>query len=454
MKNKKQILIERAKNKSLKRLKRAKNKKTKLKRKRIFNGNIADLKYLLLTKNLKHISKCKKTNILNNDINLFKDLQIKKTFLVPKLFSLIDNPDESYFFIENLINSIYNNQYVNIEIDYKDCKKIHLGAQIFLDILLRDVLACIGKLPQYNHSFDVLKSVRPINVNDENIEKLLNSIGSFAVITNRRKKYDDIVAYDLCEFKINPKASELFNIETKERHTTELIEYIIESLGRMGKELTADSIENLSIIIGEILINAEEHSSNKHRFSTGYFQEYSGNEGQYGIFNLAILNFGDTIYDKFKNPNCSRQDVVQRMRDLSYQYTKNNFFGKNIKEETLWTLYALQDAVTSVSPEKNIKRGNGSIKFIESFFNLKGENGGMDNISRLAILSGNTSIVFDGKYTIKEIKKDNEDFKVMTFNEIGDISNKPDPNYVKFADNYFPGTIISAQILISKNDIK
>lgn len=454
MKSSKKIIIRRAKNKFLKEIRRNKRKSKALKKKKSFTGNLAELKHFFLSKNLKHISNCSKTKILKNDFLTYNKVIDKVVYQVPEIFSLIEKPDESYGFIEKIINTIYNNRAITIEIDYQKCKTIHLGAQIYLDILLRDIFECAKKLSDVNQSYSILKTVRPINIENDNVKKLINSIGSYAILTNRRTKYNDIVPYPLCEFKTNPKATPLFNIETKERHTTELIEYIIESLGRVEKELTPESIENLSIIIGEILINAEEHSSNKHRFSIGYFQEYNNSEGgHYGIFNLAILNFGDTIYDKFKNPNCPRKDVVQKMKSLSEQYTKSNFFSSKIKEETLWTLYALQDAVTSVSPEKNIKRGNGSIKFIESFFNLKGENGGMDKISRLAILSGNTSILFDGRYIIKEIDKEGEKFKVMTFNDEGDISKKPDEKYVKFVDNYFPGTIISAQILISKDDL-
>ena len=341
-----------------------------------------------------------------------------------------------------------------LELDYSKTATVHIGAQLFLDILLKEIFSYSKTLSEkYNH-LSSLGSVQSINVNNQDVGKLLHSIGSFAIHRNNSKNFPDIIPYKLCEFKKSRGTGDiLFNIEKKEKDVTEMVDYVIRCLERMNKQLTSESIEDLSIIIGEILINAEEHSQFNHRYSIGYFQEFAKNGDKYGIFNLAILNFGGTIYDKFKSSDCQRPDIVKQMQDLSEKYSSNNLFSSEIKEETLWTLYALQEEVTSVSKKKNEKRGNGSIKFIESFFNLKG-NKQVDKISRLALLSGNTSIVFDGTYGVKSVIKNGEPFKVMTFNESADISYKPSPKYVKFVPNYFPGTIITAQILINNDDIK
>ncbi|HMG14624.1 MAG TPA: hypothetical protein VK590_04205 [Saprospiraceae bacterium] len=80
------------------------------------------------------------------------------------------------------------------------------------------------------------------------------------------------------------------------------------------------------------------------------------------------------------------------MKNLSERYTQKNFFIKaKFEEQTLWTLYALQEGVTS---HAEWRRGNGCIRFIDSFFNLKGDQE-KDNISYLSIVSGNTRIIFD-----------------------------------------------------------
>jgi hypothetical protein len=456
LKNKKGILTRLASKRHWNNVKRKNTKRKNHESKRIekyaSNFNIAEVKYRLLSDSLKYIADCEKTEILEPSFNNHNKFKKVKSLKVPIVFSLVDNPNESYTFIKNVINTIYHNKAKELRLDYSNTTIVHIGAQLYLDILLRDIFTYSKKLSNKQPNLSLLNKVRSINVKNENVEKLLHSIGSFAIHMNTNKTYEDIVPYKLCEFKKNDSSSTLFNIETKERDVTDLVQYVIDSLEKINKELTDDSIENLSIIIGEILINAEEHSTNQHRFSIGYFQSNNGEE-ETGIFNLVILNFGKTIYDKFKDKDCPRKDIVKQMEDLSEKYTSKRLFGETIKEETLWTLYALQEEITSVSPQKNIKRGNGSIKFIESFFSLKGENGNLDSVSRLAILSGNTSIVFDGTYGIKETTKVEDKFKVMTFNESGNISDKPDANYVKFVKNHFPGTIISAQILISKDDL-
>lgn len=59
---------------------------------------------------------------------------------------------------------------------------------------------------------------------------------------------------------------------------------------------------DLGYVIGETLINAEEHSSLKYRYLIGYFEECNQDGKHFGLLNLVIMNFGQTIYEKFKYP--------------------------------------------------------------------------------------------------------------------------------------------------------
>lgn len=458
MKNKKNVRDRLGTRRHQKELKRRFFKRKQKKSYRVFkfndvNKNIIDIKYSYLSDKLKYIVDCEKIDLLGPIYNANIKFNKVKVVKVPKVFSLVENADESHKFIKSVINIIYYNKAYKIVLNYSDCHTIHLGAQVYFDILLKDMFRFVRGFSRYYPDKCLLKSVDTTGY-DKDIGKLLFSIGSSAIHTNKSIKYKDIEPYPLCEFQKKTDASESYNRDTKERDTTKLLKYVISSLKRMNKKLSQDRIESLAVIIGEILINAEEHSLFNHRYSIGYFKEFDNNEGGYGIFNLVILNFGETIYDKFKSEKCPRKDIVDKMRQLSKKYTEKTLFGKSINEEVLWTLYALQEEVTSVSKEKNIKRGNGSIKFIENFFNIKGDDRKVDDISRLAILSGNTSIVFDGTYGIREKNKNGETFKMMTFNDSGEISDKPDSKYVKFVKNHFPGTIISAQILINKDDLE
>lgn len=378
--------------------------------------------------------------------NVFSDEDLPKNedgkFIVPDFFSLTEKYDISLKFLKRLFYCLYKQKVETITIDYSQCQRIDVDASACMDILLRDFISFYEKCKRRGHKVKVLRIV-PINYKADHIVKVLFSIGAFSSIKGFRLKFEDILSYPLsiADSTVS-KASEI-----REVHITDMVNHVLECMAKMNRTLTADAEKNLFQVIGEILINAEEHSSCKMRYTVGYFQDTNENGEHIGIFHLVILNFGQTIYEKFSDPSCPNKEVVKQMRALSDIYTKKNFFSKaEFEEQTLWTLYALQQGATS---KAEWRRGNGSIAFIDSFFNLK-DSQDKDNISYLSIVSGNTRIIFDGTYRIKEVVKgkQNEKFKMMTFNDEGEIENKPDQKFVTFANNYFPGTIISAKICI------
>ena len=366
---------------------------------------------------------------------------------VPEVFSLIDNEVESFKFLKTLFGVLYNGMYRHVIIDYEKCTRIDVDASICMDILLIEFINYLRKCEILGHKL-FPETIIPVNINNENVSKVLYSIGAPHNIKGIDIKYEDIEALPV--LSNNKQNKYIWNIS--ELHQTEIVEYIKKCTVRLGRELTIEAETSFYKVIGEIMSNAEEHATMPHRFAIGYFQESNNSDEHFGIFNFSIFNFGDTIYKTFKSPKCLNPEVVEQMKNLSVEFTRKGFMKRaEFEEETLWTLYALQEGVTS----KVKKRGNGSIQYINNFFNLKGDMS-KDNISKLVIVSGNTRIIFDGSYQIIEIEKPGEKrkFKMITFNETGNISDKPDKKYVNFAPEYFPGTLISARILIKhKNTI-
>ena len=376
----------------------------------------------------------------NDDISQTEDGK----FLIPEIFSLTDNYSTSFSFLKRLFYCLYFQRGEHISFDYSQCQRIDVDASVCMDILLGEFITYYNKSRRKGHKVKIL-DITPINYKANHILKVLFSIGAFSSIKGFTIDFQDIIPYPLCiADSTHSKAS-----ETREIHITQMVDYVLNCMSKMKLTLTAKAEENLFEVIGEVLINAEEHSTGKLRYSIGNFQDAIVDGEHIGIFKLVILNFGKTIYEKFSDPNCPNQKIVKQMKVLSDSYTKRKLFSKaEFEEQTLWTLYALQQGVTS---KADWRRGHGSIAFIDSFFNLKGSQE-KDNISYLSIVSGNTRITFDGTFRIREVVKgkQNEKFKMMTFNHEGDIENKPDKNYVTFADNYFPGTIISAKICIKE----
>lgn len=359
-------------------------------------------------------------------------------FYVPECFSLMDNYEESFDFLKKLFVVLYKGKVEKVILDYEKCSRIDVDASICMDVLLveydRYLKACWSK----GHNVFPRK-IAPINLRRQDIINLLYSIGAYrnvAGLTIPNPKGVEPLPV-LINYKHSPDVWRISEV-----HATNIVEYIKKCLSRLGEELTIQAETEFYKVIGEVMSNAEEHATMPHRFAIGYFQEDDNeNDDHYGILNFSIFNFGNTIYQTFKDPQCPNKKVVERMSKLSESYTKKGWLKKaDFEEETLWTLYALQDGVTS----KAKKRGNGSIQFIKNFFKLKG-NSENDNVSKLVLHSGNTRILFDGSYKIVDNKN-------ITFNISGDIAEQPDKKCVTFTPYFFPGTIISARILIkSKN---
>lgn len=368
-------------------------------------------------------------------------------FMVPSCFSLLENYKESFQFLKRLFNALYQARVQKIILDYSQCTRIDVDASICMDLILAEFIhyrnICRKRgLRQLPHS------IEGRGFNNNQVKRVLFSIGAYRNISGINLSFDDVLPLPVLINNLNAEKVWAQN----EIDLTKIVEYIKACLKKMNRELTADSESEFYKVIGEVMSNAEEHSTMPARYAIGFFQEFHENNQHYGVFNFSIFNFGKTIYDTFKSPDCKNPKAVQQMEELSRGYTKKGWFRKaDFEEETLWTLYAMQEGVTS----KEKKRGNGSIQYIENFFKLRGnEAEESEALSKMVVISGNSRILFDGTYGIKtkENPGGKKPFKMITFNESGKIEDQPDKKYVTFAPHYFPGTIISARILIKDNN--
>lgn len=367
---------------------------------------------------------------------------------VPKDFSIISNANESFWLLRQVVSVLFIENCKTLSLDYSDCHHVELGTQVLLDIILKGYKCFTDGLKKSNVPYRRLfaKNIGGKNIFDYRVQKLIFSIGSPVSLNLGRHDYMNVEKSELIRHIEGKTTDGLSPVCQNEIEITILTEYVINSMDKMGRTLTDQQIESLSCIIGEILINAEEHSSTNNRFSVGYFLKENVDGRNVGLFRLMIMNLGESIYEKFKDGKCKNTEVVKKMEALSRKYTQKRWFRQaKFDEGCLWTLYALQEGVTSVVQEGK-KRGNGSIRFIDNFFKLKG-NEGCDGSSQMHIISGNTLITFDGTYAIQHKQNDKgEEFSVMTFNESGNIEDAPDSKYVCHYKEHFPGTMISISL--------
>ena len=375
---------------------------------------------------------------------------------VPEVFSIIDNEGESYSFLKRVASVLLFQTCKDLILDYTKCQNIDLLSQIYLDAILSDYCKFMKICKKANvDSFLNVHSIGGRNMKNDEVRRLLNSVGSPAILVNRYVTYDGVKPYRLRRFD-----GECVNVNSrkaqKEIDTTTLLDYVNECLSKVNKSLTNEASQNLGYVIGETIINAEEHSSLHYRYLIGYFEEYNEGEKHYGLLNLVIMNFGQTIYEKFKTPQEGtriNERCVEQMKSLSNEYKAKNRFRQYFTEETLWTLYSLQGGVSCI-PLDVRQRGNGTIQFINSFFKLKGDER-VDDVSCMYLLSGNTRIDFDGTYKLHKIRGLNGDYKdIISFNKSGLLSEEPDRKYVRNVPTYFPGTAIFAKLLINDDDLK
>lgn len=369
---------------------------------------------------------------------------------IPANFSVTENPEESYETLQRIVSSLLIERYDSLILDYNECHNVELGTQVLQDIILKGYAEFQEWLrrrkkhlvPHFTSSFEAE------HIFDESVSKMTFSVGSPVNLRIRENKYDDV---EKSKLRIHDEKSYARLKRTKEEETeleiTSLGEYVVNSLAKVNRELTDDEIEALYSVIGEALVNADDHSTTKYRFSIGYFEKKKIEGQEVGLFKLAILNLGRTIYQTFHDPDCANKKHVERMKQLSDKYTQSKWWlPRKFEEETLWTLYALQDGVTS----KKEKRGSGTISIIESFFNIKG-NDDKDNLSRMMIVSGSSCVKFDGSYKIQKKKDENgKMMSVMTFNKSGNIEDKPDNTCVYSNESFFPGTLLSVSLLFDK----
>jgi hypothetical protein len=372
---------------------------------------------------------------------------VKDEMLVPKIFSLHENYEETLVFIKKIYFILDSEKIRKLVIDYSQCERVTADAVALKDSVLRMFIdykrRClkIGRIPSFENIY-----IR--NWQKPNLDKVMFTTGSISYFLGIKREFPNVKALP---FLIGDRGNKNMG-RTCELHITETMNYLEDCCAEMGSPLPHKLGKQLYDILGEIYINAEEHGSLGERFSLGFFERGELNDEDIGVLHFTVFNYGKTIYEVFKGPECQNKAVQDQMKRLSEKFTKNNWFkAAQFTEENLWTLYALQEGVTS---HANWRRGHGTITFLDRFFQIATFVGSLKQ-SALKLYSGNTQIIFDGTYPLKSVpidheKPDGQKVKKLTFNKSYSFDEPPDKKFVNFVNDFFPGTLITAQIYLDK----
>lgn len=352
---------------------------------------------------------------------------------IPEKFSMITNPNETLSFLSEVFNLCLSNFITDIHIDHSNCKEMDLSASTLFDIMLLELgkvhgnyISMTGVLPDDVHIRDML---------------IVSGIIKHLGIGYDCSSYPDIKCLPLIE---NGDCGEV---------ATKIAYYIDSCLETQGYKLTPDGLNCLAEMVSEVVDNCDIHPGSPDRWYTiGHY--FKNNDIDVGECQLTILDFGKTIYESIKE--AKDKNIINSLDKLAKKHQKKGFFGAKWTEESLYTLYALQEGISRFKSKSEPDRGTGTIRLISNLESIGQTNNGKR--STMTIVSGNTCINFNGKYKLtKNIYKtaqQPEERCTVYFNKRNSPNCPPDQESVEILKQTFPGTIISMKFFIDPTYLK
>ena len=399
-----------------------------------FNNNF--LNFFLKNKNLKWDNKT-------------KDKKIK----IPEIFSLVENFDETMKVI-NEITTIYFSLRSMI-LDFSKCFTFDFATSALMTVILLN-------LENSREKNKIYFNIHLVGNNTITNDLFINGIGEYLNITkpgsNKQKDYlgeakktqkEKFKNLQLMgggettiEFQTKLINRELFIPSYMGETIEKPVIFINESLKTKGFSLNPKGAKKFKEIIGEIINNSRIHLGKE--FSQ-YFLIGNYINSEIGKGSLLFFNFGNTIYETFKNTKSEEmKKTINNMKEL---YNQKRYFDDDFTEETLLTLLAIQDKISS-EYTLGENRGTGITKMIRNFLTLSNFNV-KENPPKTYIISGHTKIKLDGN-----LKKKNDETNIFALNEQGSLEYKPDIEKVKFYKNFYPGTMILVEFNIDEEWLK
>lgn len=367
----------------------------------------------------------------------------KVTLIVPRCFSISDNPDDTIDFLRELYYYGSRLDIKEINIDHSECYDLEIAASTIMDVIVLAIkefhrrsksnISFCGTIPAEGRVKDVFMA-SGLAVHME-----LDMEQRISIDWEKIKRFKLISGYH---------RSEISGITA-----TKLTEYIITCMETQGYTLKSRGRNLLGNLFGEVLNNCEIHGGEDTTwFALGHYQQYKTAE-KYGEIQLVIFDFGNTIYEQLKESTTS-EETKEKLRYFSHVHEK--YFGKKWTEEMLYTLLALQEGISRLkngSVEGNRRRGIGTVRLIESFQQI-----GQTHDKRkplMTITSGSTHIKFDRTYRLKKEEFNDKEMgegqrRIIAFNENNDIFQPPEHKFVQHLSTFFPGTIISMKFFFDR----
>nr|WP_278377168.1 hypothetical protein [Brucella anthropi] len=239
--------------------------------------------------------------------------------------------------------------------------------------------------------------------------------------------------------------------QPREKVADEFVQAVDDWIGLVTDdlELTKEAKARFASIIGELLDNAERHSSAPSKdggWSTAAFLA-KRKEGDKTVFRcyMGFLSVGTSISESMGYASIKMQAEVNRYLDRHR--------GGGLSRETLRTVAALQDGITRDSDAEFHQRGGVGFQEVLELVNALGYTNAMENGPRLTIVSGHSCIKARHPYIFGR-SADGNVRRTLWFNRANDPMEPPDRDFVLDLEDKFPGTIIGITFVFSKDDLR
>ena len=344
----------------------------------------------------------------------------------PKVFSFIDNPDGTIGFMNTVIAEVLRGTRA-LYIDQSKHERIDLCAGAVLNAVAHEARSEVGtrfagRYPRTDEAIEmVVAAGLPSLFHTHNLS--LPHVSTFEVRRGERVTADGTTSSPV------------------EAISHDLVSYVRRCFATHKRELSAEDLDRIGKIVGEVLANANEYG-NGQWWTSGYMRNRPG--GQIGECHLVFFNFGPSVAESIRT--LQQGELRSEIEQLVKAHNQQNFFGlsQSWDEDALWTLYALQEYVTCHHSETPTIRGLGSAEIFSAFQELCAS----DDVTiapRMSLVSGRVHFLFDGRYPMAE---DSKGRRILALNTHNDLDHPPDKGVVTLLQKPFPGTLLSLRFFL------
>ena len=376
--------------------------------------------------------------IKNSGISILNNNKI----LIPKIFSFYDNFNESMLVFKKLLSSFLRKE-GNITIDFSQCEHTCLSVLSLLKILYDEYLISQYRYKRINKFYIVRKFKIIPSFKDLKVKKYLHALG-FYEYDDFKDEDGEVLSLDL----IRGKYRNSYQENVKAKAINQIVEFINESFSPVNKCLTQEGLNTIESLVSEILNNAEDHSYNNSEWYThGISFHEQIHEEKVVELNLAIINFGNSMYNGFEETK-ELNKVNYAIVDKKYSSHKLLFSPQHYFErESLFMLYMLNEGISRLKYQDQ-SRGNGTMQFLHAFATLGSFGSSNTHFnSLLNVISGHTVLSCDNQ--VSPYLEENH--LKLSLNKEKSLSLLPDKTYLKYNTEYFPGTIIECKIYFNEH---